>query len=79
MSQVVRYIGGDCCPLPYSEQEGGEGEGLTMSPTPNFTYLDDLGRSTEGSQDTCLTLTQQIKAAMTEVHVHVGVTDHCNV
>lgn len=73
----MRCIGGrDHSPLPYSEQEEGEGEGLTMSPpTPNFTYLDDLGRSTQGSQDTCLTLTQQIKAAMTEV----GLRDHCNV
>lgn len=59
-----------------SEQEGCgcEGEGLTMS-SPNFTYFDDLGRGTEGSQDTCLTLTQEIKAAMTEV----GITDHRSV
>lgn len=49
-----------------SEQEGGEGDGLVLS-TPNFTHFDDLGRSTEGSRDTCLTLTQQIKTAMAEV------------
>ena len=45
---------------------GEEGEGLTMA-TPNWAQLDEMGKMTQESQDTCVTLSDQIKAAMTEV------------
>lgn len=45
---------------------GEEGEGLTMA-TPNWEQLDEMGKMTSESQDTCVTLSEQIKAAMTEV------------
>lgn len=55
-----------CDHCVHSEQEEGEGSGLSVT-TPNFNQLDDLGRSSQASQDICVTLTQQIRTAMTEV------------
>ena len=35
--------------------------------TPNWAQLDEMGKMTQESQDTCVTLSEQIKAAMMEV------------
>ena len=56
------------CLTHSSEPEGeeDEGAGLTLA-TPNLSELDELGKSTQESREVCVSLSQQIKAAMTEV------------
>jgi tetratricopeptide (TPR) repeat protein len=55
-----------------NEGEGkreGEGEGSKM---PDYGQLDELGRSSQASQDTCETLIQQIRTALSEFEDDVG-------
>jgi GAF domain-containing protein len=61
-----------CLSLACSEGEGkreGEGEGSKM---PDYGQLDELGRSSQASQDTCETLIQQIRTALSEFEDDVG-------
>ena len=51
-----------CC--SGAEGEGGREE---EAGTPDYCQLDELGRSVQGSQDTCESLIQQIRTALTEV------------